>query len=117
MPLLLNVVHALLEEKDALQTGMIPLIFAAPHKQDVLHVYIGLYLKEEIQMEGLVCNIENFSRFLEIISFSHGTILNITNVSRECEVKRKTVENYIEILETLLLAYRISVLSNEHSAP
>jgi hypothetical protein len=48
-------------------------------------------LKEEVQMEGLVRNIGNFARFLEAISFSHGSVLNISNVARECEVERKTV--------------------------
>ncbi len=35
----------------------------------------------------------------------------MTNIARECEVKRKTVENYIEILEELLLAYRLPVFT------
>ncbi|MCW5589584.1 MAG: DUF4143 domain-containing protein [Legionellales bacterium] len=73
--------------------------------------YIHLYLREEIQAEGLVRNLESFSRFLEAISFSHGSLLNVTNIARECEVKRKTVENYINILEELLLAFQISVFS------
>lgn len=68
-------------------------------------------MREEIQAEGLVRNIENFSRFLEVITFSHGSQLNTANVSRECEVKRKTVENYIEILEELLLAFQLNVFS------
>jgi len=32
-------------------------------------------------------------------------------VSRECEVERKTVEGYVEILEDLLLAFRVPVFS------
>ena len=61
--------------------------------------------------EGLVRNIEDFSRFLEVISFSHSATLNIANVSRECEVKRKTVEGYVQILEDLLLAYTVPIFS------
>lgn len=95
----------------ALQIGMLPVLWGANNPRDALQAYVGLYLKEEIQAEGLVRNLESFSRFLEIVSFSHATVLNITNISRECEVKRKTVENYIEILEELLLAYKIPVFS------
>lgn len=52
-----------------------------------------------------------FSRFLEEISFSHGSMLNLTQVARECQVGRKTVEGYLEILEDLLLAFRIQAFS------
>ena len=95
----------------ALQIGMLPVLLGAAHQREALQAYVGLYLKEEIQAEGLVRNLESFSRFLEIISFSHASLLNVTNIARECETKRKTVENYIEILEDLLLAYTIPVFS------
>src|SRR5262249_52764385 len=97
--------------ENALQYGLLPLVYAAKDRQDVLQAYINLYLQEEIQAEGLVRNLENFSRFLEVISFSHAFLLNITNISRECETKRKTVENYIHILEDLLLAHQLPVFS------
>lgn len=95
----------------ALQTGMLPLLFDEKHPQNKLEAYISLYLHEEIQAEGLVRNVESFSRFLEVITFSHTSVLNTANIARECEVKRKTVENYIEILEDLLLAFRLPVFS------
>lgn len=97
--------------ENALQVGMLPVIIGAKNPLESLHAYIGLYLKEEVQAEGLVRNLESFSRFLETISFSHASLLNVANIARECEVKRKTVENYIEILEELLLAYKLPVFS------
>ncbi len=97
----------------SLEYGMLPLLLASTDLMASLQTYVGLYLKEEIQMEGLVRNLENFSRFLEVISFSHAAQLNITNVARECEVKRKTVENYITILEDLLLAYQLPVFTRK----
>ncbi len=95
----------------ALREGMLPLLISAPNSYDALQAYIGLYLQEEIQAERLVRNLESFSRFLEVVSFSHASLLNTSNIARECEVKRKTVENYIEILEELLLAYTLPVFS------
>ena len=74
----------------SLQIGLVPLVFTAQKPEDTLDAYISLYLKEEVQMEGLVRNLGNFARFLEAISFSHGSVLNISNVSRECEVERKS---------------------------
>ena len=95
----------------SLNFGLLPLLQDKTNPQEVLNAYINLYLHEEVQAEGLVRNLENFARFLEAASFSHASLLNVTNIARECEVKRKTVENYITILEELLLAFRLPVFS------
>jgi len=97
--------------EDALATGTIPLVASSSNPEQVVKAYASLYLKEEVQMEGLVRNIGAFSRFLEAISFSHGAVLNLSDVSRDCQVERKTVEGYISVLEDLLLGFRIPVFS------
>jgi predicted AAA+ superfamily ATPase len=94
-----------------LQVGMIPLILNSSDSTSTLQAYVDIYLREEVLMEGLTRNIGNFSRFLETVSFSHGGVLNISNVARECQVERKVVEGYVGILEDLLLAYRIPVFT------
>jgi predicted AAA+ superfamily ATPase len=91
--------------ESALNQGLLPLLQGEKNPLEALHGYVNLYLEEEIQAEGLVRHLENFARFLEAISFSHGAILNVNNVARECEIKRKTVENYIQILKDLLLGF------------
>lgn len=95
----------------ALEHGMIPLIIQSENKAAALQTYISLYLKEEVQEEGLVRHLGDFARFLEIISFSHASIINTSNISRECDIARKTCENYISILEDLLLAFTLPVFS------
>ena len=96
---------------DALKRGLLPLVISSPEFGDVLKTYVALYMREEVQMEGLVRNIGNFSRFLEAASFSHGSVLNISNVARECQVERKVVEGYVTIIEDLLLAFRLPVFT------
>lgn len=96
---------------DALKRGLLPLVISSRESEDVLKTYVALYMREEVQMEGLVRNIGNFSRFLEAVSFSHGSVLNISNVARECEVERKVVEGYVTIIEDLLLAFRLPVFT------
>ena len=95
----------------ALLLGLVPLVLNSGAPEEVLRSYATLYLREEVQMEGLVRNIGNFSRFLEAISLAHGAILNVSEVARECQVERKTVEGYISILEDLLLCFRPPVFS------
>jgi uncharacterized protein len=96
---------------EALRNGMLPLVVSSDDPAAVLRSYAALYLREEVQMEGLVRNIGNFSRFLETISFSHGSLLNISNVAQESGVERKTVETYVEILEDILLGWRLKVFT------
>jgi predicted AAA+ superfamily ATPase len=95
----------------ALRQGMLPLVWAAEDPAATLKAYNGLYLREEVQMEGLVRNVGSFARFLEAMSFSHASVLNLSNVSRDCQVSRKTVEGYLEILEDLLLGFRLQVFA------
>jgi predicted AAA+ superfamily ATPase len=95
----------------ALLYGLLPVVVASEDPAEVLRSYAALYLREEVQMEGLVRNIGNFSRFLEAISFSHSSILNMSNVARECEVERKVVDGYVGILEDILLAWRLPIFT------
>ncbi len=99
------------ELSKALNRGMLPVVWGAKDPEASLRAYNGLYLREEVQMEGLVRDVGAFARFLEAMSFSHAAVLNLSNVARECQVKRKTCEGYLEILEDLLLGFRLEVFS------
>jgi predicted AAA+ superfamily ATPase len=97
--------------EEALRLGMLPIVRGGKEPEEILRAYNGLYLREEVQMEGLVRNVGSFSRFLEAISFSQASVLNLANVARECHVNRKTVESYLEILEDLLLSFRVPIFT------
>lgn len=101
--------HFNLEE--CLLYGMIPVRFASANPAETLQTYISLYIEEEVKQEGLVRNIEPFTRFLEAMSFSHASILNITNIARECMVKRTTVNSWLSILHDLLITFEIPIFS------
>lgn len=95
----------------ALEIGLVPLVVDAADPADTLRGYTSLYLREEVQAEGLVRNIGAFARFLENLSFTHAGVLNLSNIARESGVSRKTVEGYMEIAEDLLLAFRVPVFT------
>jgi predicted AAA+ superfamily ATPase len=95
----------------ALAVGMVPLVVDSANPEEKLRAYHALYLKEEVQAEGLVRNVGSFARFVEAISLSHGAVLNLSNVARECEVSRKTVEGYLGILEDLMLGARLPIFT------
>lgn len=95
----------------ALTLGLVPLVVDSADPRKTLAGYTSLYLREEVSQEGLVRNMGSFTRFLEAICLSHGSLLNVSQVARECEVSRKTVEGYVEILEDLLLSFRLPVFT------
>lgn len=100
-----------------LKYGMLPLTFGTSPdlKQEALEAYISLYMEQEVYQEALVRNIGDFGHFLEIVSLSHGSILNVSNIARDSGINRKTVESFIQILEDILLAYKIPVFTKKAS--
>ena len=96
---------------DALEHGLVPLVVDAADPADVLRGYASLYLEQEVKAEGMVRNLGQFSRFLEAVSFSHAAVLNVSNVACDTEARRRTVAGFLEVLEDLLLAYRIEVFT------
>ena len=95
----------------ALAIGLLPLIWDAPNPASLLRGYAGLYLKEEVQEEGLVRQLGDFARFLEVMSFSHGALVNTSNIAKECGISRRTVESYLTILDDFLLSYTLQVFT------
>lgn len=95
----------------ALQQGLLPLVQNAQDPIKTLKAYVTLYLREEVQWEGLVRRLTDFARFLEAVSFSHGQELNVSNIARECGVDRKSVDSFTRILEDLLLSFRLPIFS------
>ena len=93
----------------ALTLGLIPLVVDAAEPELALRTYAALYVREEVQAEGLVRNVGAFSRFLEAASFSHGGVLNVSNLARECQVERKAAATYLSVLEDLLIGFTLPV--------
>ena len=95
----------------ALKTGLIPVVDQSDDPSKTLSAYVDIYLREEIMAEGLVRNLGSFARFLEIISYSHGAVLNVSNLARECQISRGIVGGYLDVLEDLLLSYSLDVFA------
>lgn len=94
-----------------LRLGMVPLVVNAADPHDTLRAYAALYLQQEVQAEGLVRNIGTFARFLEIVSFSHGSVLNVSNIARDTGAGRKMVEHFLGILDDLLVSFLVPVFT------
>jgi predicted AAA+ superfamily ATPase len=95
----------------SLRYGHLPAAYVDGDPGAFLRTYVHTYLREEVQQEGLSRNLAAFSRFLEAVSFSQGSVLNVSAVARDCHVDRKVVEDYLTILDDLLLALRVPVFT------
>ncbi len=93
----------------ALSEGMLPLALASKRPTETLRAYATLYIQQEVKEEASVRDLGAFARFLEAISLSHGGQLNLNAVAAECSVTRRSAEGYVEVLEDMMLAFRLRV--------
>jgi uncharacterized protein len=88
--------------------GCLPKVMTLKKASDkalFLESYVHTYLKEEIQVEQLVRNIDPFRLFLPIAAQMSGQLINYSNISRDTGVSYKTIETYFQILEETLLGF------------
>lgn len=95
----------------ALKFGCIPLVQASEDPQDTLKAYAETYLKEEIQAEALVRNLPGFARFLKVAALFHGQEMDASNMARDAQVARTTIQGYLEILTDTLISRPLEAYS------
>jgi predicted AAA+ superfamily ATPase len=91
----------------SLSYGHLPSVYVESNPNDYLESYIKTYLQEEILQEGLTRNLGVFARFLEAASFSQASVLNISEVSRECETSNNLEVDFVLYGERGLKAFEI----------
>ncbi len=93
----------------ALQYGLLPAVFL--HEEEIarpiLNTYAQTYLREEIQMEGIVRNLAGFSRFLDVACAQFTEITNYSSIGSECGVNARSVQGFYDILEDTLIGFRL----------
>ena len=95
----------------SLDFGHLPAVMSSESPKRYLASYVKTYLREEVLQESLTRKFDVFSRFMETASFSQGEMLNYTEIAREVATNRKTISNYFDILEDLLLGSRLPVFT------
>lgn len=86
-----------------LENGGLPSVVLAKNPKRRLSDYVGLYLKEEIQNESLVRSLDNFSRFLDILSLANSEQVNFSEIGNDAQVAPSTVRDYFQILVDTLI--------------
>src|SRR3990167_4493491 len=91
-----------------LKFGLLPTAVLHENPDKYLESYVQTYVREEVLQEGLTRSIGSFTRFLEVASFSQGSILNFSEIARELSLNRQLVTGYFDILDDLLISSRIN---------
>jgi predicted AAA+ superfamily ATPase len=77
-----------------------------------LRSYVNTYIKEEIQMEALVRNLDAFTEFLKLAADENTNVLNYSNIASDIGVSSATVKEYYQILEDTLLGFYLRPYSS-----
>jgi predicted AAA+ superfamily ATPase len=86
-----------------LRFGGLPSVVLSESPQLELDAYVGLYLDEEIKMEGLVRRLAPFSQFLRLAGLSNGKVINFSKMANEVGVSSPSIREYFHILEDTLV--------------
>lgn len=108
-PFLFAELGASFQLTDALIWGSLPASFSLRNdpveRRRFLNSYVNTYLREEVQAEQIVRNIEPFRMFIEVAAAANGKILNASKVGRQCGIDPKTSQRYFEILSDTLIGF------------
>lgn len=97
--------------RKALLQGMLPRVWNKGAPASYLKGYVLTYVDQEVKLEGLSRAIPEFNRFLQAASLSQGQPVNVSNVAMDCGVERRSVSNYFDILEDILVATRLPIFA------
>lgn len=92
--------------RKALSIGLLPGVYWAESSElaeKTLRTYSQTYLKEEIQSESLIRNLEGFSRFFQIVASRNGDFIDFAKFSSQAMIERTSAKRYFEILNDTLV--------------
>jgi predicted AAA+ superfamily ATPase len=90
-----------------LSFGGLPHVLLSEYPEMELKHYIKLYLREEIQAEGIARRFDHFVRFLDFAALTSGEELNYESLGSDSGVPPRTVASYYEVLEDTLIGFRV----------
>ena len=95
------------ELESILKNGLLPSAFLGNDTESFLSDYVGLYVKEEIEMEREVRNLPPFWEFLRIAATTSGEITNYQNTARDVGISGVSVREWYNILIDTLIGFEV----------
>ena len=95
----------------AQRVGLLPVIWTAESPEQALADYATVAVLDEVRAEARVRQLDGFARALEQLALSHGSVLSPTAIAQLASVKKSTVIDWIDVLESMFLIARVPVFS------
>ncbi len=95
----------------AQRIGLLPVIWIADSAEEALADYATVAVFDEVRAEARVRQIDGFARALEQLALSHGSVISPTAIAQLASVKKSTVIDWIDVLESMFLIARVPVFS------
>ena len=99
------------ELSSALRLGLLPVVLTADDPAQALADYATLAVLDEVRAEATVRHIAGFTRAMEQLALSHGSVLSPTTIAQHADVKKSTVIDWIDLLESMFLVARLPVFT------
>ena len=69
--------------------------------------YISTYIEKDLRQLKNINKLDSFIKFMRILAGRTGQILNTNTISEECGITHNTVSDWVSILETSYLIYKL----------
>ena len=95
----------------AVRLGLLPVVYTAANPAEALGDYATVAVLDEVKAEAAVRQIAGFARALEQLALSHGSVLSPTAIAQLAGVKKSTVMDWIDVLESMFILAKLNVFS------
>ena len=95
----------------AQRLGLLPVVWTADDPAQALADYATVAVLDEVRAEARVRQLDGFARALEQLALSHGSVLSPTAIAQMADVKKSTVVDWIDLLESMFLVARLPMFT------
>ena len=99
----------------AQRLGLMPVVWTAEDPAQALADYATIAVLDEVRAEAAVRQVAGFTRALEQLALSHGSVISPTTIAQHADVKKSTVIDWIDLLESMFLVNRLHVFTTRSS--
>ncbi len=94
--------------------GAYPEVFTTENwqdKQDLLKEISKAYIYKDVLKISKIKHADRMKKLLQLLAFQIGSEVSMTEIARQLEINKETVNNYIDLLEKSFIIFRLSGFS------
>jgi len=99
-----------------LQGGLPPFFLSASFPEADIQEWMDAYWAKDIQELFRLERRSSFQKFVELLIGQSGGIFEATRFSKQCEVSRTTITNYLSVLEATFVAHVVRPFTSRRSS-